>query len=74
MSERSKTARYLMAGRSMTHEQAEAMVQEALDEHAHELAEKIREEVRAAHANGILEPWLDGTASDAADLIDPEVE
>ncbi|MFE3144764.1 hypothetical protein [Streptomyces scopuliridis] len=52
-----------------SHETAETLVQRALDAHAHELAERIRND---------REPWewaLAGAhaGSDAADLIDPEV-
>jgi len=43
------------------------------DEYAHELAEKIRAEVRQFKADEILEPDKDWTASGAADLIDPKV-
>lgn len=42
-------------------------------EHAHELAEKIRAEVRQLKADEVLEPDKDWTAAGAADLIDPEV-
>lgn len=48
-------------------------VDEILAKHAHELAEKIRAEVRQLKADGVLEPDKDWAASDAADLIDPEV-
>ncbi|MEV4971980.1 hypothetical protein [Streptomyces scopuliridis] len=44
-----------------------------LDGIAHDLAEKIRTEVRTLKADGVLEPDRDWAAGDAADLIDPEV-
>ncbi len=51
-----------------SHDTAETLVQRALDEHSHELAERIRK------ANL---KWEDDTASlardEAADLIDPDV-
>ena len=67
MSARSKAARYLMAGRPMTHDEAEAMLQGALDEHAHELAERLR--ARSMEIAG-----YDDAYRHAADFIDPEVD
>jgi hypothetical protein len=58
----------------MSHDEAEAMLQEALDEHAHELAERIRQETQSFKDHGVLEPDKDWAASSAADFIDPEVE
>jgi hypothetical protein len=40
---------------------------------AHELAEKIRAEIRQLKEDEVLELDKDWAASDAADLIDPEV-
>lgn len=40
---------------------------------AHELAESIRQEIERLRADGVLEDGGDWAASDAADLIDPEV-
>ena len=65
MSERSFIARVAVRA-GYSHEAAEELVQRALDEHAHELAEKIREEARQYG-------WEDGEAMKlAAKLIDPE--
>jgi hypothetical protein len=44
-----------------------------LDDHAHQLAEQIRAETRAAKAAGVLEPDKFRPCRDAADQIDPEV-
>jgi len=70
MSARSKVARFLMHGRGMGHDQAEQMLQDALDEHARELAEKIRSEV--ADMDGW--PEEQHVARKYADLIDPDKE
>jgi hypothetical protein len=75
MSARSKVARFLMHGRGMNHDQAEQMLQDALDEHARELAEKIRELI----GDGL--PDASDRVKDMmkfgglmADLIDPDVQ
>ncbi|MFD5308298.1 hypothetical protein [Streptomyces ardesiacus] len=61
MSARSFIARVAVSA-GYSHESAELLVQRALDEHAHELAEKIRD------------TYVDYSADVCADLIDPELE
>ena len=59
------------------HEVAEKLVQQALDEHAHELAEKIRREL-PERVKKLTGNWAEirtvSTAQHAADLIDPKKE
>jgi len=50
----------------------EAEAARMIDAYAHELAEKIRQEIRSLKDHGALESDKDWAASDAADLIDPE--
>ena len=77
MSKRSFLARVAVAA-GYSHESAEELVQAALDEHAHELAEKIRtelpEKVSERLAGGVWEIRTVSTAQHAADLIDPQKE
>lgn len=56
--------------RAVGHRRAATM----LDRVAHQLSVKILDDVRQAHEAGILEPELDGTATDAARSIDPFYE
>ncbi|MFB7188425.1 hypothetical protein ACFCZT_24650 [Streptomyces sp. NPDC056230] len=53
------------------HDVAEALVQQALDVHAHELAERIRAERRRLITEGMTLALANGRD---VDLIDPEVE
>lgn len=70
-SKRSKVARWLRDGAGLTHETAELWLDEALDEHAHELAEKQRVKVEEYESYGEVdraESWIE-----AANSIDPKV-
>ena len=60
-------------GDSVTDATARRVADAILNDHAHELAEKIRSETLSLKAAGVLEPEKDWAASSAADLIDPEV-
>lgn len=73
MAARTRAALHLMAGREMGHDEAEAMIQAALDEHAHDLAEKIRAEEARMKKDFVLEEMEGWAAASAADFIDPEV-
>jgi hypothetical protein len=64
----------LTTGQSLTggRDEAERLLWQVKDRHAHRLAEEIREETAALKAHGVLEPDHYRPCRDAASQIDPE--